>query len=171
MSDIPQVDINAPLPEFETPVVDSVMVKAKREWNTGIVVFIVFMMMVAGVGWGYQKSQVPNSQISNKSMEIPKEQPVESLKPEADKLKPVYAIFNGSGIPGEAGKLKAKIEALGYEVVEVGNADEPQTRTTVEINNLVQSQKDMIMELVGTGEYLPLRDNTLEYSVKITIGK
>lgn len=173
---VPETDLNAELPEMESPVQDEVMTVAKKEWKIGLLVFGVFVVMLGGTVWAFQKSQIINSlpsqagQISNKTMEIPKEVPVESVVPEAS-VKPVYAVFNGSGISGAASKLKAKIEAAGYEVVDVGNTETVQNGTTVEISNLVSNQKDEILQIIGTGEYVPLRDTSLKYSVKVIIGK
>lgn len=171
---VPKLDLNAELPALEIPVEDEIMTGAKKEWKIGLVVFSVFVMMLGGAVWAFQKSQIINSQISNKTIEMPKEVPVESAIPEAS-VKPVFAIFNGSGIAGAAAKLKAKIEAAGFEVVEVGNAETVQTGTTVEIGSTVANQKDEIMKVLGlekgTEPAGMILAGTLKYNVKVIIGK
>ncbi len=171
---VPELDLNAELPEMENPVEDEVMTTAKKEWKIGLVVFGLFVIMLGGTVWAYQKSQITNSQISNNTTEIPKDVPVESAMPEAS-VKPVYAVFNGSGIPGAAAKLKAKIQAAGYEVVEVGNADKVQTGTTVEIGSAMENQKDQIIYILGlekgTEPARTVLAGTLKYNVKVIIGK
>jgi transcription elongation GreA/GreB family factor len=171
---VPVIDMNAELPVFENPVEDEIMTGAKKEWKIGLVVFGVFVVMLGGTVWAYTLNNHKISEVSKsvdqKTSEISKSVDQQVSEPVVS-VKPVYAIFNGSGISGAAGKLKAKIEAAGYEVVEVGNAETVQTGTTVEISNLVSNQKDEILQIIGTGEYIPLRDTSLKYSVKVIIGK
>ena len=174
---VPEIDLNAELPVFENPVEDEIMTGAKKEWKIGLVVFGVFVILLGGTVWAYTLN---NQKISEVSKSVDQKTSEISLPAQAGKsvvsepvvsVKPVYAVFNGSGISGAASKLKAKIEAAGYEVVEVGNAETVQNGTTVEISNLVSNQKDEILKTIGTGEYLPLRDSNLKYSVKVIIGK
>ena len=174
---VPEIDLNAELPEMEAPVQDEVMTSAKREWKMGLLVFGVFVIMLGGTVWAYILNNQKVSEVSKSADQQTSEisnsvnqQISESVAPVAS-VKPVFAIFNGSGISGAAGKLKTKLEAAGYEVAEVGNAETVQTGTTVEIGSLVSNQKDEILQTIGTGEYLPLRDNNLKYSVKVIIGK
>lgn len=171
---VPELDLNAELPEMENPVEDEVMTTAKKEWKIGLVVFGLFAVMLGGTVWVYtlnnQKISEVSKSVNQDTSEVSKSVDQQVSEPVVS-VEPVFAIFNGSGIPGAAGKLKTKIEAAGYEVVEVGNADEVQTGTTVEISNLVSNQKDEILKTIGTGEYLPLRDSNLKYSVKVIIGK
>jgi hypothetical protein len=171
---VPEIDLNAELPVLEKPVEDEIMTGAKKEWKIGLVVFGVFVVMLGGTVWAYtlnnQKISEVSKSVDQKTSEISKSVDQQVSEPVVS-VKPVYAIFNGSGISGAAGKLKAKIEAAGYEVVEVGNAETVQNGTTVEISNLVSNQKDEILQTIGTGEYLPLRDTSLKYSVKVIIGK
>jgi len=177
---VPEIDLNAELPVLENPVEDEIMTSAKKEWKIAMVVFGVFVILLGGTVWAYTLN---NQKMSESSKTVNQDTSEVSLPAQAGKsvdqqvsepvvsVKPVYAIFNGSGISGAAGKLKAKIEAAGYEVVEVGNAETVQNGTTVEISNLVSNQKDEILQIIGTGEYIPLRDTSLKYSVKVTIGK
>lgn len=171
---VPEIDLNAELPVFENPVEDEIMTGAKKEWKIGLVVFGVFVILLGGTVWAYtlnnQKISEVSKSVDQKTSEISKSVDRQVSEPVVS-VKPVYAIFNGSGISGAASKLKAKIEAAGYEVVEVGNAETVQTGTTVEISNLVSNQKDEILQIIGTGEYIPLRDTSLKYSVKVIIGK
>lgn len=170
MSEVPQVDLNAPLPELEQPEVDTVMIKARREWYVGIGVFVVFVMVLGGVGWGYRQSQISNSQMANENTEKVTESPVASPSPVAE-AKPVFAVWNGSGVAGAAGKMADKLKAEGYEVFETKNAPKEQIGTTIEMVSGLESQKEAILEIVGKAEVRVLSESGLEYSVKIIIGK
>ncbi len=174
MSDVPHVDINAPLPETDQPVEDTVMMKAKREWSAGIVVFSIFILVLGGVWWGYYRnSQIINSQMTNNKTEIVAAIPKETPPPTASQLggQAVFAVWNGSGVAGAAGKMAEKLKSEGYEVVETKNAPKEQVGSTVEIGSKVLDQKEKILGLVEGSVYKPLIDESLEYSVKIIIGK
>lgn len=175
---VPELDLNAELPEMEAPVQDEVMTSAKREWKMGLLVFGVFVMMLGGTVWAYTLNNQKVSEVSKSA-----EQQISEVGKSGDQqvsepvvaVKPVFAIFNGSGISGAAGKLKIKIEAAGYEVVEVGNADAVQTGTTVEISSALENQKDEIVNILGlekgTEPAGMILAGTLKYNIKVIIGK
>jgi len=181
---VPEIDLNAELPELEKPVVDEIMMGAKKEWKIGMVVFGVFVILLGGTVWAYtlnnQKISEVSKSVDQKTSEISKSVDQQVSEPVVS-VKPVYAVFNGSGISGAASKLKAKIEAAGYEVVEVGNAETVQNGTTVEIVPELLSQKEEIMKILDVpnvpagpglaGYKRPGPMGTSKYNVKVTIGK
>lgn len=174
--DVPDIDINEAVPEMEVvePLVDTVMLKAKKEWKVAIFVFAIFVALTAMVSWGYLQNSKQISEVSKtvdqKTSEVSKSADQQISEPVVA-VKPVFAVLNGSGVAGAAGKLKTKIEAAGYTVIEVSNASQTQDGTTIEINSLVLDQKDEILKVIGEGEYSPLRDISLAYNVRVVIGK
>lgn len=87
--------------------------------------------------------------------------PVDEFTPEpvatatsepADKADLTVEVLNGTGVPGEAGYLQGKLKELGFENIEVGNADSTDnTDTTVTFSkSLSQSVQDEVKkELEG----------------------
>ena len=175
---VPETDLNADLPVLEAPAQDEVMTVAKREWKMGLVVFGVFVIMLGGTVWAYtlnnQKVSEISKSVNQDTSEVSKSVDQQISEPVVS-VKPVFAVFNGSGIAGAAGKMKTKIEAAGYEVVEVGNADTIQTGTTVEISSEVASQEVEIINILGlekgTEPARMILAGTLKYNVKVIIGK
>lgn len=186
--EVPEVDINAPLPQMQDEVtVDPVMSGAKREWNGGIVVFLIFVVAMGMIGWGI----IVNNQKIRQSVKSVDQKVSDSSQPAqagvsvtqqvsepVKSVKPVFAVFNGSGIAGEAGRLKAKIESAGYEVVEIGNSENSQVGTTIELSSEVENQREEIQKILGlekgaepAGTVLAGITGTLKYNVKVIIGK
>jgi len=97
------------------------------------VFFLVFVLMGALVGGGfyYYKTNI------DKSLPVKVDRVGEVVTPTDDEILPVekpeeeeidaslYAIniLNGSGMPGEAGKVSDLLESLGFEDINTGNAD------------------------------------------------
>lgn len=79
-------------------------------------------------------------------------EPTEAPEPE-DKSKLVVEVLNGTGIPGEASFLQAKLEDLGFEDIEAANADDQdETLTTVTFDRklspaLVDEIKEFLEEI------------------------
>jgi hypothetical protein len=150
-----------------------VAVARDQRWlGVGVGLFVLIVGAVGGVFAFHAKSPSSNNQIPNNKAEIIAEIPKEMQKPIAE-IKPVFAVWNGSGVAGVAGKMAEKLKSAGYDVVETKNAPKEQIGTTVEIAKELESQKDKILELVGEGAE-PARiilAGDLEYSVKVIIGK
>ena len=139
----------------------------KRWMLWGVVGLGVIMLVVGAIGWGYSKTnnQVPISNNQTIVAEIPKESP--KLVAE---IKPVFAVWNGSGVAGAAGKLAEKLKSAGYDVVETKTAPNEQVGTTIELTRELLSQKDTLIKHVGPAEVKNLGSG-LEYNVKVIIGK
>lgn len=69
--------------------------------------------------------------------------PTQVFDKQAAKLK----VLNGTGTPGQAGKVKATLEDLGFSSIDTGNADTTGTKTTVEVGSNVP--KDVADEIVN----------------------
>lgn len=175
-NNVPQVDINAPLPISQEVVVDTVMVKAKREWRAGIVAFCVFVMTLGIIGYYYNTQIIRQSKNSESQTTQIISEPEKTPMPTAlqSASLPVFAVWNGSGVAGAAGKLADKLKAKGYEVVETKNAPEEQVGTTVEINEELKDQEiTEILNAIGLKNVTisHSRSVILEYSVKVIIGQ
>jgi len=90
------------------------------------------------------------------------------------KAKVRIEVLNGTGKAGEAGYLKTKLEALGYEEITAGNADDQdQTRTTVTFSEGVgQEVQDEVTELLeDIYDQVRARKGTLEnYEISVVVG-
>ena len=83
-------------------------------------------------------------------------------------------ILNGTGLAGEAGLVRDKLQALGYEKNEVGNAsDQDQETTTVTFSSKLPEEivKEITEELEDTYEDVNAKTgSTGEFDVKIVTG-
>lgn len=84
-------------------------------------------------------------------------------------------VLNGSGIAGQAGKLKDQLETLAYDNIEIGNAEGPISNATIVIfsENVAQNlQDEILIELKKTftsvdSQQLPVTEG---FDVAITTG-
>ncbi len=157
---------------IEGQVIDTVMPKARREWAGAVVVYILFVLTLVMVGFLYAKTQIPNSnvQFTNNKTQIVTEIPKESPKQVAE-INPVFAVWNGSGVVGAAGKMAETLKASGYEVSEVANAPEILSGLALEIKDEYMDQKDKLMQVTGATKYTELKQSNLKYDVRLMIGK
>lgn len=171
-NDVPQVDLNTPLPVDQEVVVDSVMIKARKEWIAGIVLFALFLMSVSTVGYFYHNQTNRQSENSESQITQTVREPERSLAP-VSSVKPVIVVWNGSGVAGAAGKMAEKLKEAGYQMGETRNAPKTQVGTSVAIaKELVESdQVEKILSLVGVEKYEVMTEANLEYNVLIIIGK
>lgn len=171
---VPEVDINAPLPPIEEPQADEIMIKARREWYVGVGIFVVFVMIVGGVVWGYGQLTQGAKPSSEKLEIVVSATP--SPTPTVVEVKPIYAVWNGSGVAGEAGKLADKLKESGREVVEIKNAPENIVGSQVEISTELASQRSLIEEELNkmgikVASWMTDLPSGLEYNIRIVIGK
>jgi len=84
----------------------------------GIVLFFYFNSSSGDI-------KSPIEQVNNESeLSEPTSSPIPSPAPDVvDRQQIKIKILNGSGVPGLAGQAQAVLEGLGYEDIEVGNAD------------------------------------------------
>jgi len=169
---VPQVDINAPLPILDEPVVDTLMIKVRQEWRGGIVVFVLFVAMIEIIGYFYNTQIIRQPEKSESQTTQRVSEPKTSLAP-AVEVRPVFAVWNGSGVAGAAAKMAEKLKAAGYEVVETKNAPKEQVGTTIEVTSEMENQRNDIARIVGMGAD-PARtvlEGDLDYNVRVILGK
>ncbi len=80
---------------------------------------------------------------------VPKETPTPTPEEVAKEVLKVQ-ILNGSGVSGQAGKLKKAMEELGYKDIETGNAKETETITKTTISFSSKVTKTMQNEMRNT---------------------
>ena len=98
--------------------------KGKRVF---IIVFILVLVLglVAG-GFYYYKTKVSGGETPKEETPAPsaQETPTPTLaEEEVDLSEYSVSVLNGSGIPGEAGKVETALKAQGFETIETGNAE------------------------------------------------
>ncbi|MCX6730504.1 MAG: LytR C-terminal domain-containing protein [Candidatus Roizmanbacteria bacterium] len=167
---VPEIEINTPLPEEvmpAEPIVDEVMIRAKRKWMAGMGIFILFIVILGCVAFGYNKiSSAPMVQIITPTPQIivPSPTPVVVMR---------IAVWNGSGVGGLAGKVRDGLKIEGYNVVEVTNAPTVQKGTTLLLNSSVKSKETELVAVLKKNliEVMKVEDLTEgEYDVKIILG-
>ena len=161
---IPELHIDAPLAKESiapVPVIDEVMMHARRRWAGGIALFTLFIIGIGCVGLGYYKTQT----IVREQVAVPTQTlPSPTVTPTPLPLR--VAVWNGSGIAGSAGKAGEELKNEGFDVVEVSNAPSIQTGITLllspsalsremEIKSALTKYKREVVrvEKLTTGEY------------------
>lgn len=83
-------------------------------------------------------------------------------------------ILNGSGIEGQAGKLKIELEDLGYQNIETGNVEQRDNKiTTIKFGKDIslEDKKALLKKLENTFAEVESEDQeNLEFDVVITTG-
>lgn len=149
-------------------------------WLIFLGTLLVTVLFVGGI-LVYQdalkKSQILNSPIIpeetvNETIDKPVSEPTATL--DISKLK--IQVLNGSGVPGEAGKVMSFLEGLGYKDIKTGNADSYNYQG-MELS-LKKSQQDFRVKLVEDlsekytlSETLKNLDEEGEFDAVIILGK
>ena len=127
-----------------------------------IIIFIILVLLVIGVfliirglsgdsGEVTQATPTPNNFIKTPSAEEKVEEEATPAPEEnVDKSSITVEILNGTGISGEAGFLRGKLEALGFKNISAGNASSSDNETTVVTfsDDLASSIVDEITQLL-----------------------
>lgn len=167
---VPEIEINTPLPEEvmpATPIIDEVMVSAKRRWMAGVYIFILFILTLGCVAFGYKRissTSLVQTITPTPQIIVPSPTPVVVVR---------IAVWNGSGIGGLAGKVREWLKIEGYTVVEVANAPTVQKGTTLLLNSSVKNKETELITLLKKNfiEVMKVEELTEgEYDVKIILG-
>ena len=97
-----------------------------------------------------------------------------SVAPSASPMAPkemVFAVWNGSGVSGQAAKLATLIEADGLKVVEVKNAPERASETSVYLSDAAELRRELVAKYVGVGARFLRLETKFAYDVLIVIGE
>ncbi len=158
-------------------------VKAKKEKkaskNYHPIIFLLVMIVLVGglLGGGYfYLNQVPQNKAEDTSNPSVTVQSTPSSIPSSsplakDQIK--VLILNGTGIKGQAGKVQASLERLGYKLIHVEGADKEQDQTVVEYKPGLISAEDLVAIktlLAKTYAQVELKENTSLDRLRITTG-
>lgn len=110
----------------------------------------------------------PSPEPSQESSPTPSPEPIEKSDIKIE-------VLNGTGVPGEAGFLKTKLEAEDFQNIETGNAeDQDQTRTTVTFSrDLSQIYIDEVTKLLeNLYEEVTAKKGTIseDFDIRIVTG-
>lgn len=101
--------------------------------NTKLILLVLLFLLIVGAVVGgvfYYKSKVSTAQPQGETLQAtpnptatPTPNPEATPGAELDLSKYALSILNGSGVPGEAGKVDEALKAAGFEDTKTGNAD------------------------------------------------
>ena len=144
-----------------------------------VLILAVLTGIVAGGVYFYKNSQKPSQPSSQAAKPIVR--PTNTPKP-SPTSKPVdfgkltVSILNGSGKPGEAGKVEKMLSEIGFKETDTGNADSyDYTETKVQAKSEISDEVfAKLSEVLGNDYVLersksPLSEKS-EYDVVITVG-
>ncbi|MDO8498663.1 MAG: LytR C-terminal domain-containing protein [bacterium] len=127
-----------------------------------VVVTFVLLLLLGGGGIFVFSSRTINNLLPGKGkpqaslpQNVPSTVPVESSSPavltkKINKEDLQVEILNGSGIAGQALKVKDLLEGIGFQKVEAGNSEEKVSATEVIFSSRVSSRiKDEVLEELG----------------------
>lgn len=136
-----------------------------------VMIMVVFLFTLGIVA--YQRRSLPQPETPEVIEIPPVSEPIESTQ-SAQREMNTYSInvLNGSGITGEAAKVKKELEILGFSEVEIGNTT-PKVRTTIAYKADVPAEiLSVIVESLSEYEIENLFDltNEKEFDVEVVIG-
>lgn len=154
-----------------------------------IVLIVIFVLALVGGGiYIYQRTLSQKEASSGEGVVSPVETetttPEATVAPESEPESEVelnrsdlkIQILNGSGIPGEAGKMQAVLEDAGYEEIETNNADSyDYEESEISIKKDKEDYLEMLTNDLSEDYALAVEANTLEedsdYDAVIIVGK
>lgn len=131
----------------------------KKKLIVGCLLLVVLVLLGVGIYLfrkdSLNKMAAKSAETATKAQETPVVE--ETAKKEVDLTKYGVKVLNGSGISGEAAKVKTLLEGIGFKVIGTGNAKES-TFTETEIS----AKKEV------DSEYLKILNETLAKSYSIS---
>jgi len=154
---------------------------SEKKSNKGknAILFIVVFLLVAIISALFYFFATGTLKFEPKEEEVvtsPTETPTPSPTPvEFDRADITVEVLNGSGVGGAAGAMESFLEELGYENIEVGNADNSDYENiTIQVKKEFEDIASLIVEDLETdyvvnSDYETL-DGDSEYEVVIIVG-
>jgi hypothetical protein len=172
---VPAVDKNAPLriEQIEEGEEDEPQDKSnKRLYSLGGLILILIILGVGGFIYFFI-----NNQLDREGIVVPVVHESIQASPSAAfvRSKWSFEVLNGSGIPGISKKTADELTALGYKVVQIGNADKQTYKgNELFIDQEMESKVNLLItDLKGTVEIATvagiLSDSTA--SARIIVGR
>ena len=126
--------------------------KKKKKFNKLLAIVVIILIIVGVAALIYFKAGQGESEETTEELTptVTEERPTSTPVPTifVDKSEVSIQVLNGTGISGQAGYLQDKLEGLGYDSIEVGNADDDdysETKVTFD-ENLPDEIKDEITD-------------------------
>jgi hypothetical protein len=154
---------------------------AERKSNKGknIILFLVVFLLVAIVSalfYFFSTGVLKFEQKENEQEVVPTEVPTATPVPvDFDRAKFSIQVLNGSGVSGAAGSIETFLEGLGYENIEIGNADNSDYQSiTIQIKKEFEDfveviSKDLSDSYTVNKDY-EILDEDSEYDAVIIVG-
>lgn len=156
---------------------------AGRKSNKGknIILFLVVFLLVAIISalfYFFSTGALKFEQKEKEQEVAPTEAPTEAPTPvpvELDRAQFSVQVLNGSGVSGAAGSMETILEELGYEDIEVGNADNSDYQNvTIQIKEEFEEfaqliDKDLSEQYTVNEDYEILEEDS-EFDVVIIVG-
>lgn len=138
----------------ESPPMPTLDGTKKSSGTTLIILGAIVILLLGALAFLYTQG-VFDSIFKSAPVEVQKEEPAPTATPtpvdtEEDKEKLTVKVLNGTGVVGQAGRAKTRLEALDYSGIEAENADtEDNTETKVTFSPKVpkEYQEEIIEDL------------------------
>lgn len=142
-----------------------------------VVVILVLLTAAATTLGGYYFLTKPNPTSENSSQVSPTPLISPTIEPTAvplDLKTLKVEILNGSGVPGEAGKVASLIETAGFAQAQTGNADSYDYETTqIEVSETITDEvKQALIKALETYELdtITASSGSAEFDISIIVG-
>lgn len=141
----------------------------KTWFGSGVAIFLGIVGIVGYLLW--HDVGEANRLAQNEAFVAPKASITPKIAPEQSLEELKFAIWNGSGVGGAAGKMAQKLTTDGHIVVEAKNAPKRSQSTLVKISRNVASQQNEISKLLGIEQVEVGLSSELSYNVLIVLGE
>jgi hypothetical protein len=174
---VPTIQIDSPLAIESSPSssANKDFDRITRKWYVSIVLFVFFICANGAVWYWYINTVLP--------VKRPAVVPVNTTSPRAISSSPTpvkepisIAVWNGSGIGGEARRVADILKKSGYTIIEVSNAQAVQVGSTLFLSSSVvareeEIKKDLLKLEITVEQVKPLLKREGEYEALLIVGR
>lgn len=176
----PEAAVEPPLPPSIPPTLE-VQSKSGKKWVVWVLLGVV---VVAGLGVGgwlfYQAGQAKQATEATQATPTPAAEvtatPTLTPMAEVDREEFEIKVLNGSGISGEAGRVRELLEEAGFIVTSAGNADKfDYKETMIEVKDTVKAAfikelRETLEEKYMVASETGVLDGTASADVQVIVG-
>lgn len=164
--------------EFVIDKVDTQdVVSSSTSWKKVFLIGFIFLVVVGVIGAGmyWYRMQTPRVTVPTVTPDTQESSPSAIPFPTIEKSKLKIQILNGSGVVGQAGKIKDDLLKLGFSSIDTGNSDivkRAETIASFSANIASQDKSDIQKVLEGIFAKVDLLEagSSAKYDVQITTG-
>lgn len=146
--------------------------------NQWIVIAVLILLTAAATalgGYYFLNKPATSPDVSDQIIPTPEAQPTLEPSPEPVDIKTLkIEILNGSGVPGEAGRVNSLLTNAGFSQAETGNADNYDYESTqIEIGEKIsQEVTDIVVDALGSYDLDPVKvsSGSAVYDISIIVG-